>query len=288
MFWKRGNFINPNEREKYYEKFLLEELENFYEKKKINIPQIEFDITSRCTLKCKNCFNLMPFFNQTNHIDEKFNEFKIELDNLLSGVNSIVKLNFLGGEPLINKDLAKMVRYAARKDEISIIEIITNGTLIPNQELIDIIKEHSKKIYFYISNYSKNTELKSVLEHERIVKVLKSNDIKYQLPTDITWFEEIHPSKKNYTLEQIKDIFKICSENPCICIFNGKIHVCAKSSSGYELGLIKIKNSDFIDLRAVGGQELSKKLIDFYGKDYFDACKYCVRTNKKVMPAEQL
>jgi organic radical activating enzyme len=235
----------------------------------------------------------MPYFNQTNHIDESFDDFKIELDNLLSGVNSIIKLNFLGGEPLINKDLPKMIEYSAGKDKVGIIEIITNGTLIPNKELIETIKKFNYKVYFYISNYSKNTELKSVLKHDKIIEVLRQNDIKFQLPTDITWFEEKPLLKRNYTLEQAKKIFINCSENPCICVFNGKIHICAKSSSGYELGFIKIKDSDFIDLRVTreiggGGGVISKKIIEFYNKDYFEACKYCIKTNKEVLLAEQL
>jgi organic radical activating enzyme len=288
MFWKRGEFLNSNDKKKFYNRFLLEELINFYDKKEINIPQIEFDITSRCTLRCKNCFNLMPYFKQKDHIDDKFDEFKIELDNLLSGVNSITKLNFLGGEPLINKNLAKMIEYSAQKTNIGIIEIITNGTLIPNQELINVLKRHNTKVYFYISNYSNNAELKSILKHDKIIETLKLNNIKYQLPTSMPWFEEIPLERKKRTLKQTKEMFRSCYKNPCVCIFNGKIHVCARSSSGYELGMVEIGNSDFIDLRTVKEKDLSKKLIAFYSKDCFDICKYCLRTNKQVLPAEQL
>jgi organic radical activating enzyme len=273
-------------REKYYEKFLLEELENFYLKNEINIPKIEFAITTKCTLKCKFCSNLMPYFTPKDHIDLDFNSFKKDFDTIANNVNTLRVLKILGGEPLINKELPLMIDYAAKNEKLKIIEIVSNGTLLPNQELIDTIKKYDK-VYFYLSNYSKNEKLKSVLKYDDIMNLLKNNNIKYQFASDLMWVEEEPPKKHNYKPAQVKSMFKHCCNASCSSILNGKIHVCARSSSGYELGIIKISENDFLDLRGENGN-FKEKLINFYRKDCFDACEYCVRLEKEVMPAEQL
>jgi hypothetical protein len=58
-------------------------------------------------------------------------------------------------------------------------------------------------------------------------------------------------------------------------------------SMTYELGnKTDIKINDFVDLRT--SKNIREDLINFYKKDYFNVCKYCVRLKKEVIPAEQL
>jgi organic radical activating enzyme len=251
-------------REKYYETFLLEELENFYLKNEINIPKIEFAITTKCTLKCKYYSNLMPYFISKDHIDLDFNNFKKDFDTLINNANSLRVLKILGGEPLINKELSLMIGYVAKNEKVEIIEIVSNGTLLPNQELIDTIKRYNK-VYFYLSNYSKNEKLKSVLKYDEIMSLLKNNNIKYQFASDLMWSEEEPPKKHNYKPAQVKSMFKHCCNASCSSILNGKIHICASSSSGYELGIIKISEDDFLNLREEN-ENFKEKLINFYKK----------------------
>jgi hypothetical protein len=63
IFWKRGKFFLPKNREKDYEEFTKEEIENYYIKNEINIPQLELMATTKCTLKCKYCIALVPQFD---------------------------------------------------------------------------------------------------------------------------------------------------------------------------------------------------------------------------------
>lgn len=282
LFWRDGKFLNPQLKEKYYNEFLIEEIDNFYEKNELNIPQCEFVVTTRCSLKCKYCSNLMPLFDENTHSDLTFEDFKKDFDILTNNVNKIRKFSFIGGEPLINKELYKMLDYAASNEKIDLIEIISNGTIIPNKELIEVIKKY-KKIYFYLSNYSVNKDIK-ILKYDEILKLLNSENIKYSFVKDLQWFKEDTLKERNYNEDQLKNVFKNCYSNTCISILNGEYHICPKSSSGKRLGIIEV--NDYINLR--NSKNLRKDLIDFYEKDYFDACRYCIRLNEKILPAEQL
>ena len=80
MNFKEGKFINPMKKDEYIKQYVEEEIQNFYEKHELNIPQIEFCLTTQCSLKCKDCCALMPSFNQKGHIKMSVDEFKKSLD----------------------------------------------------------------------------------------------------------------------------------------------------------------------------------------------------------------
>ena len=56
----------------------------------------------------------------------------------------IVAYEILGGEPLINGELADMIRQIGDRygNRIGNIGIITNGTLLPDEQLIEISKKY--------------------------------------------------------------------------------------------------------------------------------------------------
>ena len=162
MNFKEGKFINPMKKQQYIEEYVKEEIDNFFNKNELNIPQIEFCLTTQCTLKCKDCCALMPPFNKRGHIKMSVEEFKKTLDQLLDNVNSIRKLIVLGGEPLLRKELPELLEYAALKDKVIQIAIVSNGTMIPNEELVEVLKKYNK-INFYMSNYNGNPEIEPIL-----------------------------------------------------------------------------------------------------------------------------
>ena len=147
MNFKEGKFINPMKKDEYIKQYVEEEIQNFYEKHELNIPQIEFCLTTQCSLKCKDCCALMPSFNQKGHIKMSVDEFKKSLDQILDAVNSIRKLIILGGEPLLRAELPELLEYVAKKEKVIHIAIVSNGTMMPNHKLIEILKKYNKFLY---------------------------------------------------------------------------------------------------------------------------------------------
>ncbi len=285
LLFKNGRFINPMKKEEFLKTYAKEEIENFYEKKELNIPQIEFCITTKCTLKCKDCCALIPKFNKYKHINMSFEEYKLYLDRILENVNSIRHFVLLGGETLINQDLAKMIEYTCNLEKINIVELITNGTMKFPNDLITELKRNNKKVYVYISNYSVNSELQSILKHQQqIIDTLKENNIKYQMAENREWVREMGfadtPSDKITTEERMH--FK-CFRTQCNQVLNGYIDICSKAATARELNLLDIKDS--VDI--VNSSDLKEDLINFYQNDYIDACKYCILSSEKIMPAIQ-
>jgi|GEM_PF-2478432 len=97
----------------------------------------EFMVTDRCNLKCKYCCNPYSVGDREHGYEmslEEINDAFLKLDML-----GIQRLNISGGEPLLRKDIADIIKAAsARKFSVS---LTTNGTLVPHY--LDILSKLS-------------------------------------------------------------------------------------------------------------------------------------------------
>ena len=284
LYFRKGKFLNPRKKDEYIEQYTKEEIENFFDKGELNIPHITFCITTKCSLSCKNCSSLIPKFDNETHIDMSVDEFKSSLDKICSVASKIRRLVFLGGERLLHKEFDKILEYACSKENIDLVEIITNGTVIPNKSVLETIRKFNKKAYFYISNYSTNKALLHRLKHEEIRAALKEYNIKMQIVDVIGWFKEYgftkEPSDTAVTTERFNKCF--CSHSTHA--LNSKIYICSKASCAIELGLVDV--DDYIDIN--NSKDLIQDFINFYNKNYLKACEYCILSDETIFPALQI
>ena len=271
LMFKEGKFINPMKKNEILQQYIKEELDNFYNKKLLNIPEIEFCITTKCTLQCKDCCALIPQLDKTKRSEMNFSDFKLYFDKFSAAVDTIRLLVMIGGEPLMNPELPQMLEYAAENNKIDFIKIITNGTMLPNSNLLNTLKKYNKKIYLYISNYSCNPELKNLIKHEKLLELLDENQIKHQKVDEWVWLEEHGFSKAAFPENITKDKFKNCFRTKCTQIINGKLDICSKATAGRELNMFE---DDSIDI--INTTNLRNDLIEFYSKEYLKACEYCI------------
>ena len=88
--------------------------------------------TSRCNLQCKYCYA----YSTKNPTDMKFETVKRALDSFS---NAPLKIQFTGGEPMLNFDLIReIVGYAGSVGYDSVFQMQTNGTLIDEKTALEI------------------------------------------------------------------------------------------------------------------------------------------------------
>lgn len=257
---------------------------------KVNIPFIEFLITTKCTLKCKKCSNLIPYFNKDSHFEIDFENFCRDLDSLLLGVNNIKHFELIGGEPFIHKDVGKMLEYANSKKQIKNIYIVTNSTIIPNEDILVSMKKCNKKLTVMISDYSANLAIKERLKISELKALLNKNHIKFISRNDFHWYDMGGVEFKNRPMQKNIALYQACN---CFCnaIFKGKLHVCPRSANILGLGDYKIDKSDYVELRRFRTSNSAKlDLLNFYSNLHTSPCQYCNSFAERieVMPAEQI
>ena len=279
-----------------YQKLYLNRDYSFFEKllikfqikfaTKVIIPNLDVHLTTRCTLRCRDCSHKIPYYQKQHQHVMNFDEFRDELNIILKNCSRLYNLLLLGGEPLLNPDLAKMVQYAITKRKIERICIITNGTMVPDENLISTLKTSKKNVVF-ISDYSLNKDLKNY-QPQKILDICKSNNVACSIHKGGYWAKQPDlclDAKKDIELSKCN--FKRCYFKQITLWSNGKIYPCAYSKFINDQTNNKF-DSQFILLnnKNLGIKEFKK----FFASKYFDVCACCDMTHygEKIIPAIQL
>lgn len=107
---------------------------------KNNIFYFQWHITNKCNLRCSHCYQN----NYTDSSNTSIQELKGIADGLFYTLSKWKKkgdFSITGGEPFIRDDLFSFLGYLDLSEEVSNLEILSNGTLIT-----DTIAKKIKKI----------------------------------------------------------------------------------------------------------------------------------------------
>lgn len=133
---------------------VTEDSQSFYLKHDLRTPRmtsLQFELTSRCNERCIHCY--IPN-------GKKNTGFDMPLERVKDLIDQFAKMNGLhvtlsGGEALLHKDIAEILRYCRAKDlQIS---LLTNLALLKD-ELIPVLKEVNLSL-IQVSLYSMDPEI---------------------------------------------------------------------------------------------------------------------------------
>jgi MoaA/NifB/PqqE/SkfB family radical SAM enzyme len=201
----------------------------FYFLNNLYLPYIEIAITTRCTLKCKHCANYINTVEEKEHYSLTFEEFKKQIDNLLANVKRLHTLKVFGGEPLLNKDLDKILSYSLTNKKISNVVLTSNGTMDIPDNLISIMKEHPKKMCVNLSNYTSNKELLPRLKTKELLDKCRKNSISTSFGEYLLWRETSKIKYSGRSPKEIRKYFFNCIQN-CTHVINGKLYPCPQAA----------------------------------------------------------
>jgi len=238
---------------------------------------LEIVTTTRCTLKCKHCIGDIPEIAEQQQYSFSYDEYKKYLDNLLSNMASLKLVRILGGEPLLNKEIDKILEYTLSHDKIGSVFLVTNATVILKKSVIDILKKFPGKATVDISNYGANPELSDRLKTQDIIEQCKENGIKVNCPESYLWNPVSPVSYQERTDKQNKKYYRRCAS---VCV---GMH---KTPDG-KVGVFPCLRAGTLFLRKIGNQKKGKdyflldhpvektEIINFHAFENFDACRYC-------------
>ena len=79
--------------------------EAYFDESLVHIRSLDIVITTKCSMKCESCANLMQYYTSPQNTDEKI---LTAVENLNNNVDEISEFRIIGGEPLINKNWHKI------------------------------------------------------------------------------------------------------------------------------------------------------------------------------------
>lgn len=234
-----------------------------------DIPKIDFVITTKCSLKCKHCSNLMQFYGKDTvpAKDYKTKEICEDISKLLNVADRIWQLVLVGGEPFMNKDLFNILNELLAHKKIKCINIVTNGTIIPIQEIITVLK--SPKVQVTVSDYGEVAKNK-----DKLLEVLRINKVRHKLLEAMTWVDRGAIKQRGRTEKELIDLFSACISK-CTTLMGGKMYNCEVYSNGVNLGCIEELKDEVIDIRNITRRDFAKALRTLFSRKYIHACDYC-------------
>lgn len=282
MFWRRGSFCDPRKSQDILQQFAAEE-QQCLEKGEWHLPSLQFLTNSSCTLACRDCNGLIPYW-RAPHYTLTPEALRSDLEVLATCVSKIHRFLLLGGEPFLHPQLADLLHVCAEFPMINFVEVVTNATVIPSTKFLKAAAPLRDKFYVKISDYSRNPFVQSKIHFTELVESLKEYDIrskKFIYPYWNSFLPFATKKRKNAPL------LSQCYISNCLQILDGRLSVCPSVSAALHNKLVDSSfASECVDIRT--SQNLPEELLRFYSREQFSLCDYCMSSEERVMPAIQL
>lgn len=230
---------------------------------------LAFVLTTRCTLRCEKCANLMQYYEHP--IDVEYDVNINGIKRVLSVVDRIGELHVVGGEPFIYKRLKDVLVEILKYENIDQIKIITNATVCPapGDEIWEVLT--NKRISIRISDYGVLSRKK-----DEIVKRCSERFICCEIEENKVFYDVGNMQNRRRTDSELNKVFNECA-TICRTLFNGELHYCPRSAHGVDLGYVEKREKDYVNvLGELSDDELRNEISKLsYRHDYVGACNYC-------------
>ena len=253
---------------------------NYFSEKDLFIRSVDLMVTERCSMKCKDCSNLMQYFEKpTNYT---FEILKRDIDQLLSNLEHLFEIRLIGGEPFVHNNIYKIMEYATNLNKISFVNIYTNATIPLKEEQLIGNNINIERLVFSITNYG--SELSRNLE--RNINILEKLKIPYTCDSPGGWTDSGRIVHIDRTEEEVTELFKKCCGKNLLTISDNKLYRCPFAANADRLSGIPSDPDNYVELT-----EDRSKLEEYTGDiDYIPACRYCMGRSwdsEEITPAIQ-
>ncbi len=237
---------------------------------RIFMRSVDLVVTERCSLKCKDCSNMMQYYRKP--VNYELGQMQQSVDNLLKLVDGIQEFRVIGGEPFMNKNFHIVVQRLINEAAIERIVIYTNGTIAPSDEKLEMMK--SSKVMVLITDYGDLSGNK-----QKLMDRLQAHGIAYHIDTAKGWTDCSAIQPHNRTDDEQAQIFTDCCAKSLITISNGHLYRCPYSANASQLKAVPDEASDYLDiehLHELDESEARAVMRSFLTeKKFLKVCDFC-------------
>lgn len=297
--WRAGGVLlrdfdvaqNQAEQAIDYTKFAIENCvlchDGFLNPEELFFRSIDLIITERCSLRCKDCSNLMQYYQRPQDCDLEM--LLQSIDTFFQIVDQVMDFRIIGGDAFMSRDWPVIVERLQDEPRAKRIVLYTNGTIVPRAKDIAVLR-HDKVLVIatdYGEPSKKLAELRQFFEDERIA---------YHVLEVDEWLDCAVISPHNRSIEEQKEIFRLCCAKNMLTLSSGKLFRCPYAANAERLAAVPDYENDYVDLfNLLAGQDIigAKQRVRDYllHKPYLETCDFCngrPLSGVDVPPAVQL
>jgi len=241
-----------------------------YSNHKFPIKKLQIWVGQTCTLKCKNCSQLFPYIKPRIY----------DIDTVIAQTQKILQLcevesfHIIGGEPFTHKGIGKLIEFVCQQKHSAINKIISNGTILPSDQTVEVLKRFRSDIQIQITRYDCAKE-----RQEKFISLCVVNGIQYfYTAQEALWYY-----LGDCNQEEIKDVatiqhnFNACWDRTCTTLADGELSACPRM---HNSSLVFGHSRPFIEhlkVAMLSNNRFSRALIatNLSVATHREACKFC-------------
>lgn len=233
---------------------------------KLFLRSVDLMVTERCSLRCRDCSNLMRYYQNPQNLDLK--QLYKNMDRFLEIVDEVNEFRILGGEPFMYKDVHLVIEKLIKEPKVKKIIIYTNGTIAPADHQLKILK--NEKVLFLITDYG---QLSRNLKN--LTKQLAEKKIAFYVQKAVGWTDCAKIKKHNRRPEQQEKLFRNCCAKHTVTLSDNNLFRCPFSANAHRLRAVPDYQGDYINI--FDRNKNIKKIIREYltDKKFLETCDYC-------------
>ena len=231
----------------------------------LRVKSLDVVLTERCSLKCVDCSNLMQYYEKP--IGAEVEVLVQTLRNFLETVDHVSELRLIGGEPLVSKNVERVLDTIFEYSNFDKIVLYTNGTVVPKESLLGRFQD--RRVWVKISDYGPISRKADLVADT--CKLWGINCIHEQ----VTEWEDVgRILYRGRTEAENKVVFGNCCVNDTLTLLHGQLYACPFSAHNDNLGVLKNAQAYKIDMLDL--DNLKEKIRGIYrDKDVLVACNLC-------------
>jgi hypothetical protein len=254
---------------------------------KVFLSNVDLIITERCSLKCRDCANLMQYYERPRNVplDTIFRA----IDALCALADEIMEMRVIGGDAFMNKDWPRVVEKLIGEPKIRRILMYTNGGIVPGTETAALLKH--PKVILIVTDYgplSRNLN--------RLRAFFNEHAIAYRIFRVDNWTDCASLQKHDRTPEENARVYRECCAKSTLSLSDGRLFRCPFAANADRLAAVPEFPDDFIDILAGDGSpddlaRRRRRLFDYVqNKEVLGVCDYCngrPLSGNEIVPAVQ-
>ena len=238
----------------------------YFGEEKTYMRSVDVMITTKCSLKCESCSNLMQYYVDPKNTGHE--QILSALDILSKNVDEIAEFRVIGGEPLMNKGWAQIVNGIVEKNPERQVFIYTNGTIAPKDEQLEPFQ--GKKVNFIITTYGKLSR-----NLDKLKEKITNHGIPYVAKPAADWLDCSSIQHHKRTAAENEEVFKQCCVKYVYTLLNGRLYRCPFMANAANLKAIPDNPANYVDLfsKTHSIKQQIQRLVKV--RKFFPACDFC-------------
>ena len=246
----------------------------------LHVYTLSFHVTKMCNLKCRMCGQLL--FGPVKRRSFPSEQIIDDTDKIFRIIDHIGVMKLIGGEVMMYRDLDKLIhRLNKYNSKIGLLELYTNGAVMPKPSLLEAIKSYKGNFQVTISDYGKLSCAKNIWVDFGIKTGINVNVLNFSIVGRSGfkgWIDCREINELSETPDETIEKYVKCGQRLDFVLEDSILGKCTSFHMlNYALNHELCHDEAVYLYDSLSDEEIKKKIVELGSDDVpLRVCKYCI------------